>query len=472
MPASKTHAAAVDLGATSGRVIVGSYSNDGLELTEAHRFPNGFHEINGYAYWDIGRLVDEVREGLRAAKKLFPELASCGVCTWGVDYAMLDGEGRLVFPIHAYRDRRIEPLREKLIATGEDRKLYEWTGLPPVAYNSGIQLKETVDAFPQLREMVERVLFLPDYFNYLLTGEQVNEVSIVSTTQLLEVGGMNYSREALEFFGLPEKWFSGPHTAGRRLGRVCGIQGLDTVETVLVPGHDTSSAFEAIPQIGRDIFVSAGTWLLVGGLTDQPAAGEAGYRFGVSNERTGDGGYRPNKILLGLWLLEQLLPGFGDRPANESEWSALIEGAEGKNAPGTLIDTGDRELFNPADMRAAIDANLKRQGVSPPGDLAGYTRLICDSLGRSVADATLKFGEMTGTEFDNIVIVGGGSKNRLLCQRLADFAKLPVTSYVLEGTAVGNIGYQLLGMGVVESMDAFRAVVGKGLNKRTFEPRA
>ncbi|WOO41611.1 rhamnulokinase [Rubellicoccus peritrichatus] len=468
----RTHCAAIDLGATSGRVIVGSYSNDGLELTEVRRFPNAFHRLGKNEYWDLGGFFSEIKKGLIEAKKIFPELASCGVDTWGVDYAMVDRSGRLVFPVHAYRDERTEPLLKKLKSSGKDKNIYDWTGIPGINYNTTLQLAETIAKYPHLKDVVDRVLLLADYFNYQLCGAMANEFSLASTGQLLQIDGDHFSKETLDFFDIPKSWFAGPTKAGRKLGKVSSVEGLDDVEVVLVPGHDTSCAFEAIPQIGNDILISAGTWLLTGGLTEKPATGEEAFELGVSNERAGNGGHRPNKILLGLWLLEKTLPAFETRPSSEAEWKALIEAAEDEAAPGFSIDTSDQTLFNPTDMKAAIDANLKRQGVSElPQTLPAYTRLICDSLGRSVAQTVEKFSRMTSTQFDNVAIVGGGSKNRLLCQRIADFSGLPVTSYNLEGTAVGNIGYQLLGLGRIDSLDTFRANVSKDLTKHVYEPK-
>ena len=467
----RTHCAAVDLGATSGRVIVGSFSDEGLSLNEVHRFPNGFHTLGKYAYWDLGGLFDEVQKGLLEAKRVFPDLASCGVDTWGVDHVLLDKTGRLCFPVHAYRDERTEPFLKAMKSDGGDKSLYDWTGLPPINYNTSLQLAETVNAFPHLRDVVDRVLFLPDYFNYLLSGRMANEVSIASTGQILDVSTGSLSLDALDYFKIPHQWFEEPTKAGCLLGKIQGIPALEDVEVVLAPGHDTSCAFEAIPQSGQSLLVSAGTWLLTGGLTRQPATGEEAFSLGVSNERDGQGNPRPNKILLGLWLLEKTFDSFSSVPESAAEWDALIEAAEDEPEAVLCIDTRDESLFNPSDMRAAIDANLVRQGGVPPKSLAGYTRLICDSLGKSVATTAHKFSQMTGTDFDSISIVGGGSKNRLLCQRIADLSGWPVSSYNLEGTTVGNIGYQLLGLGVIPSMQAFREAIGPKLSPQTYSPR-
>lgn len=464
--------AAVDLGASSGRVIVGRFANDSLALEEAHRFPNGFHELNGNAYWDAGRLLAEIHAGIRAAKSRFQGLTSVGVDTWGVDHALLDKNFRLVYPTHAYRDTRTEPIRARILDSGDAPRLYEMTGLPVINYNTGLQLMETLAAAPSLRGACERVLMLSDYFNFLLSGEAVNEFSQASTTQLLDVRGNDFSAEALEYFGVPAEWFAGPVTAGRILGPLRGVEDADGVSVSLVPGHDTSCAFEAIPREGNSLIVSSGTWNLVGTICDAPLLSNEARDLGISNERCGDGGYRPCKILLGLWLLERTLPAFQGRPQSDGEWEALTKAAEAAAAPTTLIDLSDESLFNPRDMRAAIDAQLTRKGDAPPTDLAAYVRLICASLARGIADTAEAFASIAGRDFDNIVMVGGGSKNRLLCQELANASGMDVTSYALEATSVGNLGYQLLALGEVNSITAFHDIIRPNLEQRRHIPRA
>lgn len=469
---TRTTVAAIDLGATSGRIIVGVFTpSTGLQLTEVHRFTNSFSQLGTHCYWDVGGLFGEIAKGLSEARKLFPELASCGIDVWGVDYALVNDSGRLVAPVHAYRDPRTTPIANAIATSGDAAKLHEWTGLPPVNYNTGIQLKEQLAVFPQLASMASRCLWLPDYFNYLLTGTMANEFSVASTSMLLDAKSEGFSKEALEYFGVPADWFEGPAKAGQKLGKVQGIAGLESVEVVLVPGHDTSCAYEAIPRTGKDLIISSGTWILAGAMLDKPMLGETAFKMGISNERCGNGGYRPLKILIGLWLLEQVMRDFSERPKNEAEWSALIQAAEDQPVPAILLDTEDRpRLFNPASMRAAIDDQLRVNGAQPPSTLAGYVRLICDSLGRTVANTALRFQEISGETFENIVIVGGGAKNRLLCQRMADAARIPVFSYNLEATSVGNIGYQLLALGAVGSMEEFHQCILGGLNKKVYTP--
>lgn len=466
------HAAAIDLGATSGRVIIGSYTKGRLTLQEVHRFPNAFHYLGERCYWNLPLLFSEITAGLRKAKETVPGISSCGVDAWGVDHALLDRNGRLVFPTHAYRDSRTELLFEELSKNGIEQ-VFDWTGIQNLSFNTSLQLQETLNSCPGIREVASRCLFLPDYFNYLLSGRQENEISIVSTGQLLDVHSTNLSAEALDFFKIPPEWFSKPALSPKKLGKVRGLDGLEDVEVVMVPGHDTSCAYDAMPSPhgSNDIFLSSGTWSLVGFEADEPVLGADALANNVSNERLGTGRYRPLKNCLGLWLLEQTMSAFPDRPREEGDWPLLISAAGAKPKFSYDLDVNDRSLFNPKSMRDAIDAQISKRGEKAPTDLAGYTRLICDSLGKGHADAIRAFEKMTGRTFGRILIVGGGSKNSLLCQATADAAGLPVFSFNLEGTAVGNIANQLVAMGAVADIDTFRQNLAMELTPLTYEPK-
>jgi len=467
----KTTVAAIDLGATSGRVIVGQITPEGIDLTEAHRFPNAFRELNGNHYWEVGTLFNEICHGLSEAKRLFPELCSCGVDTWGVDSILTDSQGRLVFPPHSYRDERTMDIMKRIRANGDDRELFNSTGLPLVNYNTGLQLAETLESFPGIRGVVEKVMLLPEYFNFLLSGVSGCEFSDASTTQLLDVNGDSWSQKALDYFNIPPEWLAPPRPAGTILGKVTVSEALSDIDLALVPGHDTSCAFEAIPREGNSLIISSGTWMLVGAFTDGPCLGEEAFKLGISNERTGTGEFRPNKILMGLWMLEQIIPSFDKRPTSDAEWSALISAAEESAMPKVLIDTSDEDLFNPSDMRQAIDKQLKANGGTPPANLPAYVKLICASLGESARATAKTFESILGKPFDNIVIVGGGSKNSLLCQMIADFTGHTVTSYNLEATSVGNMAYQLLALGKVKSIREFHDLLRPSLSAKVYKPR-
>jgi len=473
---STLYSAAIDLGATSGRVILGAWSKDRLTLTEAHRFPNSYRELGAHAYWELGTLWHEVQTGLRKAVTLLPKgakLASVGVDTWGCDHVLLNAAGRIVFPTHAYRDNRTQAGLAALAARGADH-LYAATGIPNVFYNTSLQLAETVASCPAITQLATRCLFLPDYFNFLLSGKMENELTVASTSQLLDVKTPAWSRTALEHFRIPPAWFTTPVLAGRKLGPVTSLPELADTEVIAVPGHDTACAYDAMPASpeGGDLFLSSGTWSLVGFESDRPVLGHEALAARISNERTGDGRYRPLTNVIGLWLLEQTLKDFTARPRNDKEWATLISAAARLPAPEKLLDMAFKDFANPPSMRGAIDAQLKRRKLPLPRNLAGYVRLICDSLGQGHADALRAFERLAGRKFSRILIVGGGSKNRLLCQATADASGLPVHAFTLEGTAVGNIASQLIGLRAVPSLAAFRAVIARQLKPTIYQPRS
>jgi rhamnulokinase len=463
--------AAIDLGATSGRVIVGTWGKK-LELTEVHRFPNAFHSLGTNDYWNLPGLWSEVCTGLRKAKQQFPKLASVGVDFWGCDHVLLNDAGRLVFPIHAYRDARTQAGLKALNTRGLEH-IYAATGIPNVFYNSSLQLAETVKSCPAVEDLATRCLFLPDYFNFLLSGRMENEISIASTTQLLDVHTRDWSRAALEFFHIPPQWFTKPVLANSSLGTVKGLPELKGVKSIVVPGHDTACAYDAMPAnpAGGDLYLSSGTWSLVGCESATPILGAEALKSRVANERTGLGGYRPLTNIVGLWLLERTLLDFSARPQTAKEWTALINAAEKLSAPKVLLDTSDPSFGNPPSMRAAIDAHLKKKKAKAPTNVAGYARLIFDSLGQGHAGAMRMLGRLGGQTFQRILMIGGGAKNRLLCQATANAAGVPVYAFALEGTALGNLASQWINLGIVKDRAAFRAHLAKNLQQTIYQPR-
>lgn len=463
--------AAVDLGATSGRVIVGSWRDHRLELTEVHRFRNAFRGLNGHEYWDLPYLWAEVSAGLLAAKRRFPRMASVGVDSWAVDHVLVDAKGAPVFPVHAYRDLRTQQAAAALGRKGI-KAVYGATGIPNYPYNTSLQLQETIRAHPAVTRVASRCLFIADYFNFLLSGKMVNELSLCSHSQLLDVNGAGWAKPAFRHFGVPAAWFGPPMTSPRRLGPIRSLAELKGVESVLVPGHDTACAFAAMPATddGRDVYISTGTWSLVGFESDRPLLGAKALRERISNERMGDGSYRPLRSCLGLWLVERLVPEFQGGPVRPAQWKEWIGDARALREAPERLEVGDSSLFNPPSMRAAIDAQLKRRRLRPPGSLAGYLRLIFDSLGGGHAKAVNLLSELSGRAFGRVLLAGGGARNPVLCQATADATRLPVQATAHEGAAVGNISSQLVALGVVESAASFRAHFREQAALRTFEP--
>jgi rhamnulokinase len=474
---SVVYCVAIDLGATNGRVILGRWAGQGLRLTEVHRFPNAFHTLGRHEYWDLGMIWEETQKGLRKAAAALParaKISSVGVNTWGVDHVLVDDSGRLAFPVHAYRDSRTQPALERLaLNPGALERIYAATGIPNIFYNTSLQLGELVANNPAIRQSASRCLFISDYFNYLLTGRMENELTVASTSQLLGVRSAEWSPEALDYFNIPARWFTKPVASGAKLGMINGLPGFASVPVFAVPGHDTACAYDAMPAEPdrRDLYISSGTWSLVGFESERPLLGQAALAARISNERTGDGLYRPLTNVPGLWLIGQTLKCFSTVPRSENDWVALGEAAAGLTRPTLLLDPSDPKLANPLSMRDAIDAQLQRQGMRPPKTLAAYARLIYESLANSQADAMRTLETLSGRPFDRILIVGGGSKNRLLCQATADAAGLPVVSFELEGSAVGNLARQLIALGAVENLAVFRRRFAGQLKQTVYSPQ-
>ena len=466
--ASSTTVAAVDMGATSGRVFTAKWDGSRLDMSEAHRFTHGFEKLGNHFYWQPGTLYSEIIKGLQSASRNVPSLASCGVDFWGVDHALLLKDGRLAHPIYSYRDERTRSLLPDSDSP-QAKHLYEKTGIPSVIYNTSLQLMETLQAMPPLKDCVERCLFLPDYVNYLLSGSMLNEISIASTSQLLSLDEPRFDKELLAELGIPVDWLQGPERAGKRLGLVHGERGLKGLSVSLVPGHDTACAFEGAPSATEDDFiVSTGTWVLAGAYSDTSFPLDLGLSQGISHERCGDGAFRPTKILLGLWLIEKLLESFQAKPASAEEWMQIDEATMKAPRPDYVLDTEDIGLFNPKDMRIAIDEQLSSRGLEKPHSLSGYLRLASESIAQSIADAKDNFESALGKSFKRIVVIGGGAKNTILCRSISERSHSVVNAYPVEAAVMGNAAYQFKAMDAIESVASFRAQIGEQFEPRIF----
>ncbi len=461
--------AAVDMGATSGRVFNLRWNGSRLDMVEAHRFSHGFERLGKHYYWQPGNLFREIVKGLQANCRDFPDTSSCGVDFWGVDYALVLKDGRLAHPVYAYRDERTRPLMHD----HDSDKAKEWyarTGLPPVVYNTSYQLQETLSAMPSLADCVERCLMLPDYVNYLLSGVMRNEVSIASTSQLLAVDELRYSKEMLDEIGIPQRWFVGPSTAGEHLDTVKGERGLEKLHVSLVPGHDTSCAFEGAPGVNdEDFIISSGTWVLAGSYSDKPFPATEGLKHGISHERCGNGAFRPTKILLGLWLVEKLLESFQTKPASAEEWMQLDEAVAAAAKPAYVLDTSDTALFNPKDMKHAVDTQLAARELPSPTTLAGYLRLAAESIAQSISDSLGTFETVLNRRYMRIVLIGGGARNPILCQSIAERTGKQVFAYPMEAAIIGNAAYQLKAMDAIESVESFRDQLVEQFEPRIFK---
>jgi rhamnulokinase len=458
---------AVDLGASSGRVMRGTLTEAAVQLEEIRRFPTRSLQLADGLHWDIGYLHSEIMAGTAAAIEGGPA-RGIGFSSWGVDYALLADDGTpLGAPFH-HRDGRTAGLAARLDA----EFLYAETGIQTLEINTLVQLlaEKPEGAIASARSL----LFMPDLFGYVFTGRQVAERTIASTSQLLAWDGRP-SAAVRDYAGLPDL-VPPVAVAGSLLGaplpRVrerTGFTGL----VLSVAGHDTASAVAAIPaEPGEDIaFISCGTWGLVGFERQRPELGAASLAAGFTNEHGIDGTYRYLRNVSGLWLLTESLR-FWNEPADVGTTAALVVAASSCPRFRSIIDPLHPGFIAPGDMPGRIAVFCASTGQPVPETRAQFARCIIDSLALSFADAVRTGAALTGSRSAAIHLIGGGSQIRDLCATLADVAGLPVIAGPVEATSLGNVLVQARALGQLDSLEAIRSRVAASVDLTRYEPGA
>jgi rhamnulokinase len=490
--------AAVDLGASGGRVIAGRVSGSGVELHEVSRFANEPVSTGGTLHWDILGLYRSVCSGLSAAAATFP-LAGVGIDTWGVDYGLLDATGALIGnPVH-YRDSRTDGVTVPVPA----ETLYAVTGIQHLPINTIYQLAAAAGT-PAL-SAAETLLLIPDLLAHWLTGSVGVEVTNASTTGLLDVTTRTWAVGLIERAGLPAGIFPplrmpgdpiGPITAGQtrvgsdggagRPGALAG-GGAEPVPLIAVGSHDTASAVVAVPAAGpRFAYISSGTWSLVGLELDAPVLTEESRLANFTNEAGVDGTVRYLRNVTGLWLLQECLRTWGvsaeaaagptagpaaGSTAGPPDLDSLLAAAAREEPLRFVVDADDPLFLPPGDMPARICAWLSARDLPAPSDPAQLVRCILDSLALAYRRALLTAQSLSGRHVDVVHIVGGGSRNDLLCQLTADATGLPVVAGPAEATALGNVLVQARALGAAPAtLPGMRALLRSCLALRTFTP--
>ncbi|MFJ9210518.1 rhamnulokinase family protein [Streptomyces sp. NPDC102264] len=470
--------AAVDLGASSGRVMVGHVSGRGtgtLRLEEVHRFPNRPVRTMGTLHWDILSLYGGVLDGLRAAGAAAGRApAGVGIDTWAVDYGLLDASGALLGnPVH-YRDSRTEGEAAKVGALLSPSALYEATGLQHLPFNTLYQLT-AAHGSPALGA-ARRLLLIPDLIAYWLTGEEGTELTNASTTQLIDPRAREWSRSVADTLGIDLTLFAplrGPgDPAGRLLPEVLAETGLTgPVPVTAVGSHDTASAVAAVPASGdRFAYVATGTWSLAGLELDAPVVTEESRRANFTNELGVDGTVRYLRNIMGLWLLQECLRTWEAEGAPQRLDRLLREAAE---VPGlrSFVDADDPAFLAPGGMPDRIRDACRHVGVPAPRTPAEITRCVLDSLALAHRGAIEDAQRLSGRAVDTVHVVGGGAHNELLCRLTADACGLPVFAGPAEAAALGNVLVQARAAGVVRGgLAELRALLRATLEPRRYEP--
>jgi rhamnulokinase len=466
--------AAVDLGASSGRVMVGRVGGDRLDLTEVSRFDNVPVSCAGTLHWDILALYRGVLEGLRAAGRHSAALASVGIDTWAIDFGLLDADGRLLGnPVH-YRDRRTDGVLDKVVAEVPAAEIYRTTGVQFLPFNTIYQLVAAADT-AQLAA-ADKLLLIPDLIAYWLTGEIGADVTNASTTQLLDATSGRWATDLMRRLGIRADLFPTLRDPGDPIGPLlpdaAGATGLGGQVTVTAVGsHDTASAVAGVPARNERFgYVSCGTWSLVGVELSRPVLTPQSQAANFTNEAGVDGTVRYLRNVMGLWLLQESIRVW--RTAGlPADLGGLLRQAAAVPAFTAVVDPDDPVFLPPGDMPARIADACRRLGQRPPEGPAETVRCILDSLALAYRRALADAQRLSGREVEVVHVVGGGVRNELLCQLTADACGLPVEAGPVEAGALGNLLVQARALGAVGSdLAAIRSLVRTTQEIRRYEP--
>jgi rhamnulokinase len=463
---------ALDLGAESGRAMLGQLRDGALDVREIHRFPNEPIPQNGSLYWDIARLWRETGLAIEAAAPSRP--ASVGVDGWGVDFALIGERGDLLENPHHYRDLRNEGMMEAVFERVSAEEIYAVTGIQFLQINTLFQLYAAWRLTPDVVAAARALVTIPDLLNYWLSGRLCSEYTIATTTQFVDARTRTWAKPLLAELGLPTHVLTEIVPPGTVIGRVREDVAAALAGTpVVAPAcHDTASAVASVCAGGATAFISSGTWSLLGTEVDAPIITAKARDLNFTNEGGVCGTIRLLKNIGGLWLLQGCRRSWAARGQSLDYETLLAAAGDDRLAFTSLIDPDHHAFLNPADMPARIAEYCRSTSQPEPAGPAGYARAILESLALKYRVALEALESLTGRRVEQIRIVGGGSRNRLLNQFTADATGRTVLAGPVEATALGNIAMQMLATGAVGSLAEARALIDRSFPVQRFEPAA
>ena len=454
----------IDIGASSGRHILSSVQNGKLVLEEVYRFENGMTQKDGHLVWEYEKLFSNIIEGLKECKKLDKIPVSVGIDTWGVDYALIDADGKVIGDVYAYRDGRTEEPIKKVHEIIPFETLYKRTGSQFQIYNTIYQLY--TDKLSGKLDKAERFLMMPDFFNYLLTGVMKNEFTNASTTGLMSAKTRDWDMETVKELGLPEKLFkelSDPATlVGNLKPEIAKEIGYD-LKVVLPATHDTASAVMAVPEIGQPLYISSGTWSLLGIESPVAISTEEALKENFTNE----GGYERStrflKNIMGLWMIQCVRREYNKKYS----WGDFVTLSKEVKDFDSIVDVNDNSFLAPASMIEAIKDYCRKTGQKVPETPGEIALCVYDSLAVCYKRAVETVERVTGYKFDTIHIVGGGCQNAYLNELTAKRTGRRVVAGPVEATAIGNALSQLLYDGAVKNINEAKELVKVSFDTET-----
>lgn len=450
---------AVDIGASSGRHILGWLENGIMKYEEVYRFYNGLDDIDGTLCWDTERLFSEIKNGLKKCAEIGKIPSTMAIDTWGVDFVLLGADGKKIGKSVGYRDSRTEGIVEKAFKVKSQRELYDITGLGTNTFNTLFQLIALKQTEPEVLENAVDFLMIPDYFVYLLTGNKFNEYTNASTTELIDVHTNTWSEEILDAYGIKKSIFkelSLPGTkAGRLLPEIRDEVGFD-LDVVLAASHDTASAVMSVPSNGENVmYISSGTWSLMGIESKLPQLHDICMEHSFTNEGGYDYRYRVLKNIMGLWMIQNVKKEFDDKYS----FAELCAMAEEEDGFESTVDAVDNRFLAPKNMTEEIKAYCCESGQRVPETVGQIATAIYNSLAKCYADCADEIEQFTGKQYSAINIIGGGSNADYLNKITAKVSGRNVLAGPSEATAIGNIMAQMLSVGKFSDLGQARETV-------------
>lgn len=466
---------AIDLGASSGRVMAGHFDGRRLTLQEVNRFPNAGHDILGSYHWNALGLFNEIKAGLaKAAASYGKAVVSAGVDTWGVDYGLVDKKGRLLGLPYQYRDGRTQGMEALACRRMPREKIYAATGIQFMFFNTMMQLLAELESGSPALASAHRILFMPDLLHFWLTGRMTNEYTIASTSQLLQPGKAAWAQSVIRKLGLPGRIFQDLVQPGSVIGplaaNVAAECGLPKTRVVAPGSHDTASAVAAVPSSGDGfVYLSSGTWSLMGVETCRPVVDDRAYRMMFTNEGGVCGTTRLLKNICGLWLMQECKRVW-DAAGSTLDYVGIAAQALKAKPLRSFIYPDSTDFARTCDMPSKIRAFCRRTRQPVPSGVGEISRTVYQSLAMRYRAVFGMIEELTGRSYGTLHVVGGGSQNRTLNQFTADALQRPVITGPVEATAAGNILMQMMATGDITSLDEGRALIRKSFPTTTYEP--
>jgi len=464
---------AVDLGATSGRTILGTVKEGAIELRELTRFPNNIIEANGHFYWDIYALYQEILNGLKVVAKEKIEITSIGIDTWGVDFVCIGKDGEILRNPYSYRDTHTVGAPEEFFKKMPREKVYGLTGIQIMNFNSLFQLATIQKNNSSVLPITDKILFIPDALSYLLTGKMVTEYTFASTSQMLNPETKQFEQELLDAVGINKELFNDIVYPGTQVGTLTKSvkeqTGLGDIPVIAVAGHDTASAVAAVPAENKNFaYLSSGTWSLMGIESDKPIINKESFELNFTNEGGVEGTIRFLKNICGMWLLERCRKEWASD--NDYSYPELIEAALAAPAFRSLINPDAPCFANPVSMIEAIKNYCTKTNQTAPETYGEITRCIFESLSLRYRQVLESLQKMAANPIEKLHVIGGGSKNNLLNSFTANALGLEVVAGPSEATAIGNVMLQAKAAGLVPDIQKMRELIRNSVEVSVFTP--